>query len=169
MVALYESTLYPLVVLFAIPVAIIGAMLALALTQESLSIFGIIGFIMLMGLVAKNGILLVDFTNHLKAQGLELKEALIEAGKERLRPILMTTVAMIFGMLPIALSNGPGSEFKRSMAWVIVGGLTSSLILTLVVVPTIYYIFDRLKDKVTGNKKKPSVIATAGPDFTIDA
>ena len=154
MVALYESTLYPLVVLFSIPVAIIGAMLALALTQESLSIFGIIGFIMLMGLVAKNGILLVDFTNHLKAQGLELKEALISAGKERLRPILMTTVAMIFGMLPIALSNGPGSEFKRSMAWVIVGGLTSSLLLTLVVVPTIYYVFDRLKDKVTGKDKK---------------
>lgn len=154
MVALYESTLYPLVVLFSIPVAIIGAMLALALTMESLSIFGIIGFIMLMGLVAKNGILLVDFTNHLKAQGLELKEALIEAGKERLRPILMTTVAMIFGMLPIALSNGPGSEFKRSMAWVIIGGLTSSLILTLVVVPTVFYLFDRLKDIVTGKNKK---------------
>ena len=155
MVALYESTLYPLVVLFSIPVALIGAMLALALTQESLSIFGIIGFIMLMGLVAKNGILLVDFTNHLKAQGLQLKEALVEAGRERLRPILMTTAAMIFGMLPIALSNGPGSEFKRSMAWVIIGGLSSSLLLTLVVVPTIYYLFDRLKEKVTGKKKDP--------------
>jgi HAE1 family hydrophobic/amphiphilic exporter-1 len=161
MVALYESTLYPFVVLFSIPVALIGAILALSLTMESLSIFGIIGFIMLMGLVAKNGILLVDFTNHLKAQGLQLKEALIEAGKERLRPILMTTVAMIFGMLPIALSNGPGSEFKRSMAWVIIGGLTSSLILTLVVVPTVYYLFDRLKDKVTGkNKKQEVAIAT---------
>jgi HAE1 family hydrophobic/amphiphilic exporter-1 len=147
--------------LFSIPVALIGAILALSLTMESLSIFGIIGFIMLMGLVAKNGILLVDFTNHLKAQGLQLKEALIEAGKERLRPILMTTVAMIFGMLPIALSNGPGSEFKRSMAWVIIGGLTSSLILTLVVVPTVYYLFDRLKDKVTGkNKKQEVAIAT---------
>lgn len=169
MVALYESTLYPLVVLFSIPVALIGSTLALALTQESLSIFGIIGFIMLMGLVAKNGILLVDFTNHLKAQGLQLKEALIEAGKERLRPILMTTVAMIFGMLPIALSNGPGSEFKRSMAWVIIGGLTSSLLLTLVVVPTVYYIFDRIKEKVSGNKIKEIAIATDGPDFTVDA
>lgn len=161
MVALYESALYPFVVLFSIPVALIGAILALSLTMESLSIFGIIGFIMLMGLVAKNGILLVDFTNHLKAQGLQLKEALVEAGKERLRPILMTTVAMILGMLPIALSNGPGSEFKRSMAWVIIGGLTSSLILTLVVVPTVYYLFDRLKDKVTGKNKKEGVaIAT---------
>ncbi len=153
MVALYESALYPFVVLFSIPVALIGAILALSLTMESLSIFGIIGFIMLMGLVAKNGILLVDFTNHLKSEGLALKEALVEAGKERLRPILMTTVAMIFGMMPIALSNGPGSEFKKSMAWVIIGGLTSSLMLTLVVVPTVYYIFDKLKDKIIGKEK----------------
>ncbi|HMY22898.1 MAG TPA: efflux RND transporter permease subunit, partial [Chitinophagales bacterium] len=160
MVALYESTLYPFVVLFSIPVALIGAVLALALTHESLSIFGIIGFIMLMGLVAKNGILLVDFTNHLKAQGLPLKEALIEAGKERLRPILMTTVAMIFGMLPIALSNGPGAEFKRSMAWVIIGGLSSSLLLTLVVVPTVYYIFDRIKEKIQGKKSEKTVVET---------
>ena len=157
MVALYESTLYPFVVLFSIPVALIGATLALALTMESLSIFGMIGFIMLMGLVSKNGILLVDFTNHLKAQGLQLKEALIEAGKERLRPILMTTVAMIFGMMPIALSNGPGSEFKKSMAWVIIGGLTSSLLLTLIVVPTVYYLFDRLKEKLS-KKKTPIAI-----------
>jgi HAE1 family hydrophobic/amphiphilic exporter-1 len=167
MVALYESALYPFVVLFSIPVALIGAILALSLTLESLSIFGFIGFIMLMGLVAKNGILLVDFTNHLKAQGLSLKEALVEAGKERLRPILMTTVAMIFGMLPIALSNGPGSEFKHSMAWVIIGGLTSSLLLTLIVVPSVYYIFDTIKDKIS-RKKTRSVVATAAPDFTIE-
>lgn len=136
--------------------------------MESLSIFGIIGFIMLMGLVAKNGILLVDFTNHLKEQGLALKDALVEAGKERLRPILMTTVAMIFGMMPIALSNGPGSEFKKSMAWVIIGGLTSSLLLTLVVVPVVYYIFDRLKDKISGRKKKAPAVVTAGLDFGVE-
>jgi len=163
MVALYESALYPFVVLFSIPVALIGSILALSLTLESLSIFGFIGFIMLMGLVAKNGILLVDFTNHLKAQGLSLKEALVEAGKERLRPILMTTVAMILGMLPIALSNGPGSEFKHSMAWVIIGGLTSSLLLTLIVVPSVYYIFDTIKDKITGKKKK-TIMAISNPD-----
>ncbi len=154
MVALYESTLYPFVVMFSIPVALIGSVLALALTMESLSIFGFIGFIMLMGLVAKNGILIVDFTNHLKARGMHLKEALIEAGRERLRPIMMTTFAMVFGMLPIALSNGPGSEFKRSMAWVIIGGLTSSLLLTLFVVPTVYYLFDRLKEKISKKKDK---------------
>ncbi len=148
MVALYESAVYPLVVLFSIPVAIVGALLALALSMESLSIFALVGLIMLMGLVAKNGILLVDFTNHLKEKGYKLKDALIEAGKERLRPILMTTIAMIVGMLPIALSKGAGAEVKNGMAWVIIGGLTSSLILTLVVVPTMYYIIDTLKDKV---------------------
>lgn len=147
MVALYESMVYPFVVMFSIPVALIGAFLALALTMESLTIFAIVGLIMLMGLVAKNGILIVDFTNHLKSEGLELKAALIEAGKERLRPILMTTIAMIFGMLPIAISSGAGAEVKNGMAWVIIGGLTSSLMLTLVLVPTMYYIVDRLKER----------------------
>jgi len=148
MVALYESTVYPFVVMFSIPVAMIGAFLALALAMESLTIFAIVGLIMLMGLVAKNGILIVDFANHLKAQGYGLTEALVEAGKERLRPILMTTVAMIFGMLPIALSKGSGAEVKNGMAWVIIGGLTSSLLLTLVLVPTMYYIVDKIKERV---------------------
>jgi HAE1 family hydrophobic/amphiphilic exporter-1 len=148
MVALYESMVYPLVVMFSIPVALIGALLALALTMNMLTIFAIVGLIMLMGLVAKNGILIVDFTNHLKEQGHGLVEALVEAGKERLRPILMTTVAMIAGMLPIAVSSGSGAEVKNGMAWVIVGGLTSSLLLTLVLVPTMYYLIDRLKEKI---------------------
>jgi HAE1 family hydrophobic/amphiphilic exporter-1 len=167
MVALYESLLYPFVVLFSIPVALIGAILALSLTMESLSIFGFIGFIMLMGLVAKNGILLVDFTNHLKERGLNLTDALVEAGRERLRPILMTTVAMVLGMMPIALSNGPGSEFKHSMAWVIIGGLTSSLILTLIVVPTVYYIFDSIKEKIK-NKRERNDIINSAPNFNIE-
>ena len=149
MVALYESMVYPFVVMFSIPVALIGAFLALALTMESLTIFAMVGLIMLMGLVAKNGILIVDFTNHLKEQGRPLKEALIEAGKERLRPILMTTVAMILGMLPIALSDGAGAEIKNSMAWVIIGGLTSSLFLTLLLVPVIYYLVDKTKEKMS--------------------
>lgn len=147
MVALYESAVYPFVVMFSIPVALIGALLALALTMEVLSIFAIVGLIMLMGLVAKNGILIVDFANHLKASGMELTEALVEAGKERLRPILMTTVAMILGMLPIAISTGSGAEVKNGMAWVIIGGLTSSLFLTLFLVPTMYYVVDAVKDR----------------------
>lgn len=147
MVALYESTIYPLVVLTALPLATVGAFLALALTLEDLSIFSIIGMIMLMGLVAKNGILIVDFANHRKAEGINVVEALIEAGKERFRPILMTTIAMIVGMLPIALATGDGAEVKNGMAWVIIGGLTSSLILTLFVVPSIYLIVDNLIKK----------------------
>jgi|NOAtaT_6_FD_contig_91_107112_length_6098_multi_3_in_0_out_0_5 HAE1 family hydrophobic/amphiphilic exporter-1 len=150
MVALYESMIYPFVVLFSIPVALIGSLLALALAMESLTIFAIVGLIMLLGLVAKNGILLVDFTNQLKAEGRGLREALIEAGKERLRPILMTTVAMIVGMMPIALASGAGAEVKNGMAWVIIGGLTSSLLLTLILVPTVYYIVDKIKEKVQG-------------------
>lgn len=116
MVALYDSFLYPFIVLFSLPVALIGALLALALAFENLSIFSMIGMIMLMGLVAKNAILLVDFTSHLKAEGMAVKDALIEAGRERLRPILMTTIAMIFGMLPIALASGAGAETKNGLA-----------------------------------------------------
>lgn len=144
MVALYENAVYPFVVLFSIPVALVGALLALALTMETLNIFTIIGIIMLLGLVSKNAILIVDFTNKLKEEGYSAKEALVEAGKERLRPILMTTLAMIFGMLPIAIASGAASEIKNGMAWVIIGGLTSSMILTLFVVPCMYLIIEQL-------------------------
>jgi HAE1 family hydrophobic/amphiphilic exporter-1 len=144
MVALYENAVYPFVVLFSIPVALVGAFLALALTMETLNIFTIIGMIMLLGLVSKNAILIVDFTNKLKEDGYAVKDALLEAGKERLRPILMTTLAMVFGMLPIAIATGAASEIKNGMAWVIIGGLTSSMILTLFVVPSMYLIIDRL-------------------------
>ncbi|KAA6432734.1 efflux RND transporter permease subunit [Dyadobacter flavalbus] len=152
MVALYESIIYPFVVLFSIPVALIGAFLALALTMESLTVFSIVGMIMLLGLVAKNAILIVDFTNQLKAEGKDVVHALIEAGKERLRPILMTTLAMILGMLPIALASGAGAETKNGMAWVIIGGLTSSMLLTLLVVPSTYLVIDRLKARFTRKK-----------------
>ncbi|WPV64717.1 efflux RND transporter permease subunit [Chitinophaga sp. LS1] len=155
MVALYESVIYPFVVLFSIPVALVGALLALALSMETLNIFSIIGVIMLLGLVSKNAILIVDFTNHLKEKGAKVEDALVEAGEERLRPILMTTLAMIFGMLPIALATGAGSEVKNGMAWVIIGGLTSSMILTLFVVPAMYLIIDKLKIRLQ-KKKQPA-------------
>lgn len=145
MVVLYDSLLDPVVVLFSIPLALIGAFLALALTMNNLTIFGIIGLIVLIGLVAKNAILLVDFTNHMRRdKNMDTYSALIEAGKSRLRPILMTTFAMIFGMLPIALASGNGAELKNGMAWVIIGGLTSSMMLTLIVVPVVYLIFHKI-------------------------
>ncbi len=144
MVALYNSYIYPFVVLFSIPVAIVGALLALALNMQSLNIFSLLGIIMLIGLVAKNAILLVDYTNQLKAQGYTVMDALLESGRTRLRPILMTTIAMVIGMLPLALASGAGAEWKNGMAWALIGGLTSSMLLTLVVVPVIYLIIDKL-------------------------
>jgi HAE1 family hydrophobic/amphiphilic exporter-1 len=153
MVALYNSLLYPFVVLFSIPVAMIGSFTALALTMENLTIFSIVGLITLIGLVAKNAILLVDFTNNLKDEGMEVKKAIIEAGKERLRPILMTTLAMVFGMLPVAIASGAGAEIKNGMAWVIIGGLISSLILTLLLVPCVYYTAETIKTKFSAKRK----------------
>jgi HAE1 family hydrophobic/amphiphilic exporter-1 len=148
MVALYDSFIYPFVVLFSIPVAAIGAFLALNLTMSHLSLFALLGLIMLMGLVTKNAILIVDFTNQLKADGKPFGEALVLAGKGRMRPILMTTISMVVGMLPIALATGSASEWKSGLAWVIIGGLMSSLILTVYLVPVVYYAFDELKLKV---------------------
>ena len=147
MVALYNSYLYPFVVLFSIPVAVIGALFALALSGESLTIFSMVGMIMLIGLVCKNAILIVDFANKFREKGLAVREALIEAGKERLRPILMTTFSMIFGMLPIALASGASAESKNGLAWVIIGGLTSSLFFTLVLVPSVYMSMEKSKEK----------------------
>jgi len=159
MVALYDSYVYPFVVLFAIPMAIVGAMIALAVTGKSLSIFTILGIIMLVGLVTKNAILLVDRTIQTRLeQGLSVHDSLLEAANSRLRPILMTTFTMIFGMMPIALSVSPGSEFKSGLAWAIIGGLTSSLFLTLIIVPVVYMKVDEWKEKVPAFFKKPSAL-----------
>ena len=150
MVALYDSYSYPFVNLFSVFVAPLGAFLALALAMRSMSIFTMLGFIMLIGLVMKNSILLVDRANHNRRErGMSLKEALMEAGEVRLRPIVMTTVAMIFGMFPIAFSHSAGSEWKSGLAFALIGGLTSSMFFTLVLVPVVYYLFSRGSKKIT--------------------
>ncbi len=154
MVALYDSYIYPFVALFAIPVAIIGAFLALNLSLSNLSLFALLGLIMLMGLVTKNSILIVDFTNQLKAEGKHYREAIIIAGKERLRPILMTTLSMAIGMLPIALASGTAAEWKNGLAWVIIGGLLSSLALTVYLVPLVYDVVDNIKARFNKSKNK---------------
>jgi len=170
MVALYNSFIYPFVVLFSIPLAIIGAFLALALTNNSLNLFTILGLIMLIGLVAKNAIILVDFTNQRKAEGESTYQALIDANHARLRPILMTTIAMVIGMLPIALARGAGAEWKNGLAWVIIGGLISSLFLTLVVVPVMYSVFDKLVSRMNRNKHPKSIDGQMTEDYEpIDA
>ncbi len=147
LVALYDDFVYPLVVLFSIPVSLIGALLALNLSMTNMSIFTMLGMLMLLGLVAKNAILIVDFTNHLKAQGKPFREAIVEAGRERLRPILMTTIAMVVGMIPIAVAKGADAEWKNGLAWVLIGGLLSSMVLTVFAAPVIYYLVDRVKEK----------------------
>ncbi|MCL4641886.1 MULTISPECIES: efflux RND transporter permease subunit [Olivibacter] len=153
MVALYDSFVYPFVVMFSIPLSVIGALLALALTNNSLNIFTILGLIMLIGLVAKNAIILVDFTNQMKAEGNSTRQALIHANHARLRPILMTTIAMVIGMLPIALASSAGSEWKNGLAWVIIGGLISSLFLTLIIVPVVYQVVDNILHRLGWDKK----------------
>ena len=153
MVGLYDSFVHPFVVLFAIPLSFIGAMLALALTNNSLNIFTILGIIMLIGLVCKNAIMLVDYTNQRRAAGESIRTALIQANHARLRPILMTTIAMVFGMLPIALASGAGAEWKNGLAWVIIGGLISSLFLTLIIVPVIYEIMEKIIAKFSKGEK----------------
>ena len=153
MVSLYDSFVHPFVVLFAIPLSFIGALLALALTNNSLNIFTILGIIMLIGLVCKNAIMLVDYTNQRRAAGESIRTALIQANHARLRPILMTTIAMVFGMFPIALASGAGAEWKNGLAWVIIGGLISSLFLTLIVVPVIYNIMEKIIAKVSKGDK----------------
>jgi HAE1 family hydrophobic/amphiphilic exporter-1 len=146
MVLLYDSFIYPLVVMFSVPVAVVGALLVLALTSSDIGIFSLLGFLMLIGLVIKNAILIVDFANQQKAQGVPFRAAILHAGEERLRPILMTTIAMVIGMIPIATASGAGAEWKNSLAWVLIGGLSSSMVLTVYLVPMMYYLVDRTQE-----------------------
>lgn len=149
----FESFIHPVTVLLSMPLSFIGAFGALFLTGKTINLFSFIGLILLMGLVKKNAILLVDYTNTLRAQGMDRKEAILTAGPVRLRPILMTTFAIVFGMMPIAMGIGEGAETRSPMAISTIGGLLTSLLLTLVVVPVVYDLFDELQEKM-GKKRK---------------
>ena len=154
---LYNNWTDPLVVMIAIPLSIVGALLALALTNTAMSIYAMLGMVMLVGLVAKNAILLVDFANEARAEGLPVDEALIQAVKLRTRPILMTALSTIIGMLPVALSHGSGAELRTGMAWVIIGGMALSTLLTLIVVPALYKAFHARQR--SGTKQKVDIEA----------
>jgi HAE1 family hydrophobic/amphiphilic exporter-1 len=143
----FESFAHPLTIMFSLPVSLIGAMGLLFITGERVQIFSLIGVIMLMGLVTKNAILLVDYTITLRHGGMTREEALLKAGPVRLRPIIMTTAAMVFGMLPTALKIGEGAESRAPMAIAVIGGLITSTLLTLVVVPVVYTLIDDLERK----------------------
>jgi HAE1 family hydrophobic/amphiphilic exporter-1 len=140
----FESFIYPLVVLTSVPLCTIGMVLGLFLTNRNFGLTAFIGLLMLIGIVVKNGILLVDYTSQLRARGMPRDEALLTAGPTRLRPILMTTLAAILGMMPLALGIGQGSEMYVPLATVVIGGLATSTMLTLFVVPTVYTYFDDL-------------------------
>jgi HAE1 family hydrophobic/amphiphilic exporter-1 len=138
----FNSFVHPFTIMLSAPLSFIGAFASLALLGSSLDLMGQIAFLMLMGIVMKNGILLVDYTNTLRRRGLGLMEAVLEAGPTRMRPVLMTAVSTIFGMLPVAFSSGDGSEWRNPMGLISIGGLAASTILTLLVVPVVYTLID---------------------------
>ncbi|MES2899025.1 MAG: efflux RND transporter permease subunit, partial [Pseudomonadota bacterium] len=145
----FGSFLQPVAIMVSLPLSMIGVLLALLITGSTLNIFSVIGIVMLMGLVTKNAILLVDFTNHGQRNGRGQFDAIMEAGQVRLRPILMTTLAMIFGMLPMAIGAGDGGETQAPMGRAVIGGVITSTLLTLVVVPVAYTYLDNLGKRVS--------------------
>jgi HAE1 family hydrophobic/amphiphilic exporter-1 len=163
--SLFGSFFQPLAIMLALPLSFIGVALALLLTGGNLNVMTMIGIIMLMGLVTKNGILLVDFTNQQRAAGLSRLDALLSAGRIRLRPIIMTTSAMIFGMLPLAMAIGEGAEQRAPMARAVIGGLITSTLLTLFVVPVVYTLLDDLTARVFGRARRatPGVVSVPEP------
>jgi len=171
----FGSFIHPLAIMLSLPLSLVGVALALLATGDTLNIMSMIGLIMLMGLVTKNAILLVDFTNQARARGVARHKALIEAGSTRLRPIVMTTLAMIFGMLPLAFAIGAGAEMRAPMARAVIGGLITSTLLTLVVVPVVYTYLDGLRPAAIGawlrrrRQRRESRAETRVPELTAPA
>jgi HAE1 family hydrophobic/amphiphilic exporter-1 len=148
LVVQFESFLDPIAILISLPLSLIGVMGALAITGNTINLMSLIGVILLCGIVAKNAILLIDFAKFAREKnGLPLREALIEAGAIRLRPILMTTFALIAGMVPVALGRGEGAQFRAPLGVAVIGGVITSTVLTLLVIPTFYEIFDTMRTR----------------------
>ncbi|HUR41806.1 MAG TPA: efflux RND transporter permease subunit [Verrucomicrobiae bacterium] len=158
----FESLVHPFVILFTIPLALIGAVLALYLTGSVINVIALIGMIMLAGIVVKNGIVLIDLVNRLREEGMARTEALIEGGRARLRPILMTTLTAVLGLLPMAIGGGEGAEVRAPMAITVIGGLIVSTLLTLVVIPVVYTLLDREK-KESGVRGPGKVVPSPNP------
>jgi len=144
----FGSFLDPLAIMVSLPLSLIGVVGALMLTGDTLNIMSLIGVILLMGIVAKNAILLIDFAKWSEEKGMARREAIIEAGRARLRPILMTTLALIAGMIPVALGHGEGADFRAPLGRAIIGGVITSTLLTLLVIPTFYDILAGTRDRV---------------------
>jgi HAE1 family hydrophobic/amphiphilic exporter-1 len=158
--SLFGSFIQPLAIMLSLPLSFLGVALALWITGGTINVMSMIGIIMLMGLVTKNGILLIDFVNQARSEGKSRLAAILEAGRIRLRPIIMTTAAMIFGMLPLALALGEGAEQRSPMAHAVIGGLITSTLLTLFVVPAVYTLLD---DLVLWSGRRRSAAAAGTP------
>ncbi|MBD5656080.1 MAG: efflux RND transporter permease subunit [Candidatus Eremiobacteraeota bacterium] len=169
MVALYNSYRTPFIIMFAVPVAVVGALGSLALTHQTLNLFSLIGAVLLIGLVTKNGILLVDFADARQRDGLGRIEAIREAARERFRPIVMTTSAMIAGMIPLAFVLDPGAQAESSLGTVVIGGLASSLLLTLLLVPVVYVAMSSRPGGRAGNDPVPPPDTLRGQPSLFDA
>jgi HAE1 family hydrophobic/amphiphilic exporter-1 len=158
LVVQFGSFLEPLSIMLSLPLSLIGVMLALVITGESLNIMSMIGIILLVGIVAKNAILLIDFAKWSEEKGVERREALIQAGRVRLRPILMTTFALVAGMVPVAMGGGEGGDFRAPLGIAVIGGVVTSTLLTLLVIPTVYEILADSRDwlglKLLGPRKE---------------
>lgn len=158
----FGSFLDPIAILISLPLSLIGVVLALILTNDTLNIMSLIGVILLMGIVAKNAILLIDFAKWSHEAGKPPREALIEAGRIRLRPILMTTLALIAGMIPVALGRGEGADFRAPLGRAVIGGVITSTVLTLLVIPTFYEIMYEWREALTRFARR-IFVGTAAP------
>jgi HAE1 family hydrophobic/amphiphilic exporter-1 len=157
--AQFESFIHPFTIMLSLPFSFVGALGGLLVTGANLSIFAMIGFIMLMGLVTKNAILLIDFAIQRMEAGESMTLAMENAGATRLRPILMTTAAMVFGMMPVAIGHGDGGEIRAPMGITVIGGLLTSTVLTLIVVPVVYTLFESARRLITRKSSASTVEA----------
>jgi HAE1 family hydrophobic/amphiphilic exporter-1 len=152
MAAQFESLKYPFLIMLSIPFALSGIIIALVATGGTLNMMSMLGGIMLIGIVVKNGIVLIDYISLNRERGMSIRRAVINGGESRLRPVIMTTLTTILGMIPMAINHGEGSEMWRPMAWAVIGGLTVSTVLTLLLIPTLYCTVAGAE--VKGNRKK---------------
>ena len=143
----FESLLHPFTILLTIPLAVVGAILMFLITNTTINIMGVIGIVMLVGIAVNNSIILVDRINQLKTKVLPLEDAIVEAGKQRIRPILMTTLTTILALLPLCIAFGEGASLRAPMAMAVIGGLITSTAMSLIVIPCLYYVFERISKR----------------------